>query len=116
MPTQTQTMPAQAMAAEPAGIRYRRSRVRPAWLLAAAGAAAAFIAFAAFAAPGVSNSTPTPMATPTSPPSSHNNSATESTGTTTEIAPPAGNSPIPGQLNRAKGKARSHNNAKDGKQ
>ena len=116
MPAQTQTMPAQAMAAEPAGIRYRRSRVRPAWLLAAAGAAAAFIAFAAFAAPGVSNSTPTPMATPTSPPSSHNNSATESTGTTTEIAPPAGNSPIPGQLNRAKGKARSHNNAKDGKQ
>lgn len=116
MPTRTQTMPAQAVAAEPAGIRYRRSRVRPAWLLAAAGAAAAFIAFAAFAAPGVSNSTPTPMATPTGPSSSNNNSATESTGATTEIAPPTGNSPTPGQLNRAKGKARGHNNAKDGKQ
>lgn len=114
-PAQTQTMPAQAMAAEPAGTRDRRSRVRPAWLLAAAGAVAAFIAFAAFAAPGSSNSTPTPVATPTSSPSSNNNSATESTGTTTEIATPTGNSSMPGQLNRATGKARGHNNAKDGK-
>jgi serine/threonine-protein kinase len=115
MPARTQTIPAQAMAAEPADTRDRRSRVRPAWLLAAAGAAAAFIAFAAFAAPDSSNGTPTPVATPTSSPSSNNNSATESTGTTTEIATPTGNSSMPGQLNRTKGKARDHNNAKDGK-
>jgi eukaryotic-like serine/threonine-protein kinase len=115
MPAQTLSMSTRAMTAGPAGTHDRRSRVRPAWLLAVVGAGAALVAFAAFATPG--NSTPTPVATAptTSSPSPNNSNATESTGTTTEVATPSGDSSMPGPLNRANGKARGHNNAKDGK-
>jgi hypothetical protein len=116
VPAQTRAMPVQVIGAERAGRRVRGSRVGPGWLLGAAGAAAAFVAFTAIAASG-GNNTPTPVATAvaTGSPATKNISATKATGTTTEIAAPTGGSARHGQLGRAAGKARGHNNAKDGK-
>ena len=112
-PARTQAMPAMAIPTEPLGIPDRRFRLRPAWLLGVA-AAAALVVVAAFALPG-SDSTQTPVAATTTSASSNQNSATPSTSATTVIAPPADTSSMPGQLDRTKGKARGHDDNKDGK-
>jgi eukaryotic-like serine/threonine-protein kinase len=113
LPAPTQVMAAQDLAGEPAGIPDRRSGFRPAWLLGAT-AAGALLGLAAFALPGGSDSTQTPAVTATTPQTS-NQSATPSMSTTA-IAPPAEASLTPGQLNRARARARGHDNKKDGKQ
>ena len=112
LPARTQAMPAMATPAEPLGIPDRRFRLRPAWLLGVA-AAAALVVVAAFALPG-SDSTQTPVAATTTSASSNQNSATPSTSATTVVAPPADTSSMPGQLDRTKGKARGHDDNKDG--
>jgi len=112
VPARTQAMPAIAVPTEPPGIPDRRSRLRPAWLLGAA-AAAAIVVLAALALPGF-DSTQAPAA-PTTPSPSSNASTSKSTSPTTEIKTPTDKSSIPGQLDRTKGKARSHDDNKDGK-
>jgi eukaryotic-like serine/threonine-protein kinase len=113
LPAPTQVMATQTMAGAPRGIPDRRSRFRPAWLLGAT-AAGALLGLAALALPGNSDSTRTPAATPTTSQTSNQN-ATPSTSATV-IAPPAEASLRPGQLNRARARARGHDNKKDGKQ
>ena len=114
LPAPTRAMPAPVIATEPPGIAGRRSRLRPAWLLAAT-AAAALVGLAVFALPGGSGSTQTPVVTTTTPPTSNQNNAAPSTSATV-IAPPADTSAMPGSLNRARGRARGHNDNKDGTQ
>jgi len=112
-PARIQAMPAMAIPTEPLGTPDRRSRLRPAWLLGMA-AAEALVAIAAFALPG-SDSTQTPAVVTATSASSNENSATPSTSATPVIAPPADTSAMPGQLDKAKGKARGHDHNKDGK-
>jgi len=116
VPARTQAMPAIAVATQPPGIPDRRSRLRPAWLLGAA-AAAAIVVLAAFALPGFdSTQAPAATATATATPSPSSNASTsKSTSPTTEIKTPTDKSSILGQLDRTKGKARSHDDNKDGK-
>ena len=113
LPAPTRVMATQTMAGTPRGIPDRRSRFRPAWLLGAT-AAGALLGLAALALPGNSDNVRTPAATPTTSQTSDQN-ATPSTSATV-VAPPAEASLRPGQLNRARARARGHDNKKDGKQ
>jgi len=111
----TQVMSAQSLSSEPPDIPDRRSLVRPAWILGLAAAGTIGV-LAAFALPGGSDKVPAPTTTTTTAPTSEQSIAPESPSTTTEIAPPVESSPTPGPHDRAKGRARSHDNKKDGKQ
>ena len=102
----TQAMPATAMPTEPPGRADRRSQIRPAWLLAGA-AAGAVLVLAAFALPG--SSTHTSVSTASTSPTPSQVSATKSTGTTSE------DSSMPAQPNMTAGRARGHDQHKDGK-
>ena len=114
-PTQAiPAMEARTLRTERSGIPGRRPGFHPGWLLGVATAAAIGV-LAAFAMPGGNGSTQTPVVTTTTSPTSTQNNATESTGTTTEIATPADTSFMPGPVNRAKGRARGRDNKKDGK-
>jgi eukaryotic-like serine/threonine-protein kinase len=111
----TQVMSTQSLSGEPPGIPDQRSRLRPAWILGLAAAGTIGV-LAAFALPGGSDKVPTPTTTTTTAPTSEQSIAPESPSTTTEIAPPVESSPTPGPHDRARGRARSHDNKKDGKQ
>jgi hypothetical protein len=114
-PTQAiPAMGAMALRPEPSRPPERRSRFHLGWLLGVAVATAIGV-LAAFSLPGGNVSTHTPVATTTTSPPSEQSNATESTGTTTEIATPTDTSPTPGPVNRAKGRPRGHNMKKDGK-
>jgi len=94
------------MPTEPPGRADRRSQIRPAWLLAGA-AAGAVLVLAAFALPG--SSTHTSVSTASTSPTPSQVSATKSTGTTSE------DSSMPAQPNMTAGRARGHDQHKDGK-
>ncbi len=117
-----QVMPALAApaAAVPADRPDGQRHLGPAWLLGAA-AALALLGAIAFALPGVVDSkAPVAKATSSSTPSQNATgritSPAENTGTTAEVAsaPTAPSRPAP--HSRARGKARGHDTAKDGKQ
>ena len=110
----TRPMAAQGLTNNPPGTPDRGSRVRPAYRLGAA-AAAALIISAAWGLAGSGGSAQTPVAHATTSPKSNQNNAAPST-TATVIAAPAGIPSMPGHLNAAKGRARGHDNKKDGKQ
>jgi serine/threonine-protein kinase len=116
-PPPTLVMSVQSLASQPPDIPDRRSRSYPAWALGLA-AAGMIGALAAFGLPGGSDPTQTPVTTTTTAPTPTSDQimAPGSTGTTTEIATPVESSPTPGPHDRAKGRARSHDNKKDGKQ
>jgi len=113
VPPPTQVMAAPDLASQPTGTPRRRSGSRPAWLLGAT-AAGGLLGLAAFALPGSNDSAQTP-AVPAKTPQTSNQNATPTTSTTA-IARPAEASPTPGRLNRARARARGHDNKKDGKQ
>ena len=104
----TQAMPSTAMPTEPPGRPGRRSQIRPAWLLAGA-AAGALLVLAAFALPGSGNGTHTSVSTASTSPTPSQVSATKSTGTTSE------DSSMPAQPSMTAGRARGHDQHKDGK-
>jgi hypothetical protein len=111
----TRLMPVLPRPAERPGIQDRRRGLRPAWLLAGA-AAAVFFVLVAFALPGNDQSVQTPAVpavTATTSPTPIQDGANEST--TTEIARPAEDSPMPAQPHRTRGKDRGHDQNKDGK-
>ena len=91
----------------------RRSRLHPAWLLGAASALVIGV-LAAFALPG--GGAPTPVdTTTTSPRTAQTKAAPVSAGTPTQIASPEEGSSRTDLRERAKARARAHDNEKDGK-
>jgi serine/threonine protein kinase len=104
----TQAMPSTAMPTEPPGRPGRRSQIRPAWLLAGA-AVGAVLVLAAFALPDSGNGTHTSVSTASTSPTPSQVSATKSTGTTSE------DSSMPAQPSMTAGRARGHDQHKDGK-
>jgi eukaryotic-like serine/threonine-protein kinase len=122
--TRTQVIPigAAALSAPAKGslpARVRPARRRTAIILGAATAIAIGV-LAAFALPDGGNDLRAPAVIATTPPTSSLpdqtlTSATLSTNAASVAAPPANTSPSPGQLDRPRGKARSHDDNKDGK-
>jgi len=114
----TQVMYADDLPGQAPDIPDRRSRLHPAWILGLVAAGTIGV-LTAFALPGGSDSTQSPSTTTTTTataPTPDQIIPPGSTGTTTEIVTPAESSPTPGPHDRAKGRARSHDNKKDGKQ
>ena len=117
----TQVMPVLAApaAALPADRPDGQRHLRPAWLLGTA-AALALLGAVAFALPGVVDSkAPVAKATSSSTPSQNATgritSPAENTGTTAEVASAPTDPSRPALHSRARGKARGHDTAKDGK-
>ena len=121
-PARTQVMPVLAApaAALPADRPDGQRHLRPAWLLGTA-AALALLGAVAFALPGVVDSkAPVAKATSSSTPSrsatGRITSPADNTGTTAEVTSPPTDPSSPALHSRARGQARGHDTAKDGKQ
>jgi len=100
MPAPTRAMPSQALPTQAPGIPARRSRRRPAWLLALAAAVLGVLTFLALSQSGGDGATQTPSAT------------TPATATTSVVAPPAATSSVPTHPTPGKG---NDNGKKKGK-